>query len=97
MGLVNSFDLNDSYEQYQKIVDLPPAAKFILYILDAKKILTRKGIEQETLLPKRTIGASIQILIKQNIIEKIPYEELLKMDMFYRKRIDNRETYYRVK
>jgi len=85
-----------SYEYYQKIVDLPPAAKFILYILDVKRVLNRKAIEKETLLPKRTVGTSLTILLKEKLIEKIEGKSLLKLPCLSRKRIDYRETYYQI-
>lgn len=84
------------YEFYQKILDLPPAAKFILYLLDVKKVLNRKAIENETLLPKRTVGTSLTILLKSKLIEKIEGKALQSLPCLDRKRIDYRETYYKI-
>jgi hypothetical protein len=85
-----------SYEFYQKIIDLPPAAKFILYILDVKKVLNRKAIEKETLLPKRTVGTSLTILLQSKLIIKIEGKSLQSLPCLDRKRIDYRETYYQI-
>ncbi len=59
-----------SFELYQRILDLPPSAKFILYILRKNEFLNRKALENESLLPKRTIGEALQILLKERLYRK---------------------------
>ena len=83
-----------SFELYQRILDLPPSAKFILYILRKNEFLNRKALENESLLPKRTIGEALQILLKEGFIEKISSEIVMKERFGPRKRSDNREIYY---
>jgi DNA-binding MarR family transcriptional regulator len=84
------------FSYYEKILNLPPAAKFILYILDVKKLLTRTQIIRETLLPKRTVGASLTILIDEGFISKVCGKELQTLDCNYRKKIDYREVFYKL-
>ena len=95
VGWIEKFR-SKSFDFYKQIVDLPPAAKFILYILDTKKILNRSAIEKETLLPKRTVGSALKILLKKGFVKKISGNELKQLDMFYHKRIDFREAYYQI-
>ncbi len=95
MGWIEKFKAK-SFEFYKQILDLPPAAKFILYILDTKKIMNRSAIEKETLLPKRTIGSALKVLLKKGFIKKISGDELKRLEMFRHKRIDFRETYYEI-
>ena len=95
MGWIDKFKTK-SFEFYKEILDLPPAAKFILYILDTKKILNRGAIEKESLLPKRTIGSALKILLKKKLVKKVTGDDLKKLDMFYHKKIDFRETYYEI-
>lgn len=87
---------DQDYDFYQKVLNLSPAEKFILYILSIKKILNRRLIEKETLLPKRTIGTALAKLIKQGFIVKIEGNDLLKLPEFERKKVDYRETYYKI-
>jgi hypothetical protein len=85
-----------SKDFYRLILDLPPAAKFVLYILDVKKTLNRKEIQQETLLPKRTVGGALKLLLKSKLIKKIQGEHLKNLDRFYRKKIDYRTVFYQI-
>ena len=89
--------LEASYDFYQKILDLPPAAKFILYILDVKRCLNRTEIIRETLLPKRTVGSALILLTENGFVEKIKGKDLQKLERNYRRRIDYREVYYQIR
>jgi predicted DNA-binding protein (UPF0278 family) len=86
-----------SFQSYQKILDLPPAAKFILYILEIKQCMNRGDIIKETLLPKRTVGSALTVLLEENFIRKVEGDELKQLDCNYRKKIDYRQVYYQLK
>jgi hypothetical protein len=88
--------LERSFDYYKILLSLPPAAKFIFYILDVKTRLTRTEIIKETLLPKRTVGAALVLLCEKNLIVKIKGSALKDLDCNYRKRIDFREVYYQI-
>ena len=88
--------LEHSFEFYKCLINLPPAAKFIYYILDVKTLLTRTEIIKETMLPKRTAGAALVLLCKKGLIQKIKGPALKDLDCNYRKRIDYREVYYQI-
>jgi hypothetical protein len=91
-------DSEFEFQRYKKLSNLPPSAKFILYILKNKGILNRKTIEYETMLPKRTIGAALTLLLEKALILKVPYEEMnQRSHVKYGKRADSRETYYELK
>ena len=80
----------------KKIVDLQPSAKFVYYILNIKKILNRKQIQEETLLPKRTVGSALTCLLNKGLIYKIEGSELEALDFNYRKKVDYREVYFKL-
>ena len=80
---------------FQKVVDLPPSAKFLLYIMQSKGRMNRKALEMESLLPKRTVGSALTLLMRNSLIFKVP-EEVIMQDAYKRngKRADRREIYY---
>ena len=57
--------------------------------------MNRKTIEQESLLPKRTVGSALALLLKQGIIQKVP-TDIIKEETYRRtgRKADLRETYY---
>ena len=52
------------------IMKLPPSAKFILYLLKLKGSLNRKRIIQETMMPDRTVGFALKMLLDKGLIYK---------------------------
>lgn len=58
------------FYQQREILKLPPSAKFILYLLKLKGSMNRKRIIQETLMPDRTVGFALKMLLEKNIIQK---------------------------
>ncbi|MFX0021491.1 MAG: MarR family transcriptional regulator [Candidatus Hermodarchaeota archaeon] len=59
----------------KKIRSLPPASKFVLYLLKKIGPLTQKEIIKKTLLPKRTVVYSLKKLYDDNFIKKVNYEK----------------------
>ncbi|NVM55737.1 MAG: hypothetical protein HWN66_18705 [Candidatus Helarchaeota archaeon] len=57
------------YKQ-REIMKLPPSAKFILFLLKLKGSMNRKRIIQETMMPDRTVGFALKLLLDKNLIEK---------------------------
>ena len=66
--------LEDTYSlpfyKQREILRLPPSAKFILYLLKLKGPMNRKRIIQETLMPDRTVGFALKLLLERNIVRK---------------------------
>jgi hypothetical protein len=58
------------FYQQRKLMKLPPSAKFILYLLKLKGPMNRKRIIQETLMPDRTVGFALKLLLNESLIEK---------------------------
>ncbi|MHA1265488.1 MAG: hypothetical protein ACTSRS_09660 [Candidatus Helarchaeota archaeon] len=56
--------------QQREIMKLPPSAKFILYLLKHKGAMNRKRIIQETMMPDRTVGFALKLLLEKRIIQK---------------------------
>ena len=59
-----------SSKSFRTIYNLPPSAKFILYILSSKGPTSRKDIIDETLLSSRTVGHALKILLESELVEK---------------------------
>lgn len=57
------------YLQKREISQLPPSAKFIIYLLKNKGTLNRKEIIQNTLMPDRTVGFALKLLKEKHLIE----------------------------
>ena len=87
--------VKNSYQIEQEVVNLPPSAKFVLYLLQTKGVLNRQEIIQHSLLPKRTAAMGLKALIDHGMATKIQGDELKKMDRHYRTRIDYRHVYYK--
>ncbi|TFG05530.1 MAG: hypothetical protein EU536_01445 [Promethearchaeota archaeon] len=49
---------------------LPPSAKFIVYLLKFKGSMNRKSIIQETMMPDRTVGFALKLLLEKSLIHK---------------------------
>lgn len=58
------------FYQEREIMRLPPSAKFILYLLKLKGPMNRKRIIKETLMPDRTVGFALKLLLDKNLISK---------------------------
>jgi transcriptional antiterminator len=54
----------------QKLVDLPPSAKLVFWVIDHKGPITQQRIAEETLLSKRTVRYGIAELTEINAITK---------------------------
>jgi len=82
-------DLN--MKNFRLVYNLPPSAKFILYILNKRGATSRKDIINETLLSSRTVGHALKLLLDTELIEKVkPIKEKPKS------RIDNRIVKYQL-
>jgi predicted transcriptional regulator len=57
------------YEE-RKVMKLPPSAKFIMYLLKLKGPMNRKRIIRETLMPDRTVGFALKLLLEEGFIKK---------------------------
>ena len=64
----NEIYLSTFYQQ-RKIMKLPPSAKFIIYLLK-KGPMNRKRLIQETLMPDRTVGFALKLLLEEGFITK---------------------------
>lgn len=54
----------------QELVDLPPSAKLVYYVIVEKDSLTQKAISNESLLPVRTVRNALNRLEDLNAITK---------------------------
>ncbi|MHA1130643.1 MAG: hypothetical protein ACTSRC_17030 [Candidatus Helarchaeota archaeon] len=84
------------YDQ-RRVMKLPPSAKFILYLLKLKGPMNRKRLIQETLMPDRTVGFALKLLLNEQIIEKedpAAARQRLPKGKRKRKRQDRRITNY---
>ena len=84
------------FYQQREIMKLPPSAKFILYLLKLKGPMNRKRIIQQTLMPDRTVGFALKLLLDKNLIYKEDPSESWKRTQGKRKRRrqDRRITNY---
>ncbi len=81
----------------REIMKLPPSAKFILFLLKLKGAMNRKRIIQETMMPDRTVGFALKLLLDKNIIRKedpSKARQALTKGRRKRRRIDRRITNY---
>ena len=63
-------------QRYRKILEsivseLPPSAKLILKVLEYEGALTPKEIIEKTMLPQRTVRASLRILVEKGLVRKL--------------------------
>ena len=80
-----------SSKNFRDIYNLPPSAKFILYVLNKKGATSRKDIISETLLSSRTVGHALKLLLESKLIEKVkPTREKPKS------KVDNRIVKYKL-
>jgi len=80
-----------SPKDFRVIYNLPPSAKFILYVLNQDGPKSRKDIINITLLSSRTVGHALKLLLESNLVEKVkPTKEKPKS------KIDNRIVKYRL-
>ena len=66
-----TWENNMTTNSFRAIYNLPPSAKFILYILNRKGETSRKEIINETLLSSRTVGHALKVLLDSNLVEKL--------------------------
>ncbi|MHA1649259.1 MAG: hypothetical protein ACTSYB_03615 [Candidatus Helarchaeota archaeon] len=81
----------------RKIMKLPPSAKFILYLLKLKGPMNRKKIIQETLMPDRTVGFALKLLLEEGFIQKEDPDKIKATNMKSkrkRKKQDRRIIHY---
>ena len=86
-----------SFNFHRIIMKLPPSAKFVMYLLKLKGALNRKKIIQQTIMPDRTVGFALKLLLELNLIRKeFPSEMRQKAAVKgrRRRRIDRRITNY---
>ncbi|MDD1776536.1 MAG: hypothetical protein LUQ65_00070 [Candidatus Helarchaeota archaeon] len=87
------------YLQKREINQLPPSAKFIIYLLKMKGTLNRKEIIQNTLMPDRTVGFALKLLKEKSLIEIVDPRTLIPALSQRRKRRikpDRRITNYKL-
>ncbi|HUX98097.1 MAG TPA: hypothetical protein VMV49_00965 [Candidatus Deferrimicrobium sp.] len=58
------------FEQQRELQELPPSAKFIIFLLKTKGSMNRKKIIEETLMPDRTVGFALRLLLQKRLIKK---------------------------
>jgi hypothetical protein len=87
------------YLQKREINQLPPSAKFIVYLLKMKGTLNRKEIIQNTMMPDRTVGFALKLLKEKRLIEIVDPRTLIANISQRRKRHikpDRRITNYKL-
>lgn len=88
-----------SFNNQHEIMKLGPSAKFILYLLKQKGPMNRKRIIFETMMPDRTVGFALRMLLQKNLIEKVAsitdYEEI-SQGRHKKHKVDHRITNYRI-
>ena len=62
---------SNQFSVRREIMKLPPSAKFILYLIKLRGPLNRKRIIEETLMPDRTVGFALKMLMDKNFIHKV--------------------------
>ena len=67
---LNHNRVSASFFQKRVIMKLPPSAKFIMYLLKFRGSMNRKRIIQETMMPDRTVGFALKLLLEKNLIRK---------------------------
>jgi len=68
--------LATALDRYRRIIeslvsDLPPSAKLILKVLEYEGPLTPKEIIEKTLIPQRTVRASLRLLVKRGLVNRL--------------------------
>ncbi|MGC8571089.1 MAG: NAD(+)/NADH kinase [Caldivirga sp.] len=63
-------------DRYRRIIesmisDLPPSAKLILKVLEYEGPLTPKEIIEKTLIPQRTVRASLRLLLRKRLVNRL--------------------------
>ncbi len=54
----------------RKLYDAPPSVKYIYRLLELIGPMSRSEIEEESLLPPRTVGYALRILLEKRLIVK---------------------------
>ena len=54
----------------RKLYDAPPSVKYIYRLLELIGPMSRSEIEEERLLPPRTVGYALRILLEKRLIVK---------------------------
>lgn len=68
--------LSTALDRYRRIIeslvsDLPPSAKLILKVLEYEGPLTPKEIMEKTLIPQRTVRASLRLLVRRGLVSRL--------------------------
>lgn len=87
------------FNNEHEILKLGPSAKFILYLLKQKGPMNRKRIIFETMMPDRTVGFALRMLLQRNLIEKVDSltdNKEFSQGRHKKHKIDHRITNYRI-
>ena len=84
-------NLGSHFYQKREIMRLPPSAKFIMYLLRMKGAMNRKRIIQETLMPDRTVGFALKLLLEKNLIKKEDRDGIMNPSSGQRRRRHKRD------
>ena len=85
------------FDQQRELMKLPPSAKFILFLLKLKGPLNRKRIIEETMMPDRTVGFALKLLVKSRLVKKEAPSAYVKTKTHRgrkKRKIDRRITNY---
>jgi len=100
---MSDIEVYESSLNYQhEIMRLSPSAKFILYLLKQKGPMNRKRIINETMMPDRTVGFALKMLLEKNLIEKVDllnsldYNEGILNNRRKKHKLDHRITSYQI-
>jgi len=55
----------------RKLYNAPPSVKYIYRLLELIGPMSRTEIEEESLLPPRTVGYALRILLEKRLITKV--------------------------
>lgn len=64
---------NQPDERFAQLVDLPPSAKLVFFVLEEKGPCTQTDLAEEALLPKRTIRAALTTLKEADLVTEDVY------------------------
>ena len=67
---ITGMNLTSPFYKRRIIMKLPPSTKFIIYLLRIKGPMNRKQIIRETMMPDRTVGYALKLLLENNLIQK---------------------------
>ena len=97
---MSSVELYESPFNFQhEVMRLGPSAKFVMYLLRQKGPMSRKRIISETMMPDRTVGFALKVLLQKGLIEKMnsfPDNEKFSQARHKKHKIDHRIINYRL-